>query len=101
MSPLNLKVVDWNVNGFTHRSQPEFLAALDWDIACLPEVTRETWDAFKAVADDGEAAFDHLPPLAGQGPRYACAVLIRGDLRLDGFTIVWTSPRPSGQPSPR
>jgi len=88
-----LTVVDWNVNGFVHREQPAFLDSLDWDIACLQEVTRESWPRFRDLGDDGDVAFDYLPPLAGKGPKYACAVLVRGQ-RLRDFAVLRDIPSP-------
>jgi hypothetical protein len=58
------------------------------------EVTRETWPTFRQVGPDGGVAFDHLPDLAGAGPRYASAVLVRGDATLHGFGVVRDLPSP-------
>lgn len=91
---MDIRVVEWNVNGYVRASQPELLASLEWDIACLQEVTRTTWDSFRALADDGGVAFDHLPPLAGPGPRYATAVLIRGGFTLTGLSVLPDMPSP-------
>ena len=71
---MRLTVVDWNVNGFTRGAQAEFLGSLEWDVACLQEVTRTTWQDFQVFGDQGDVAFDYLPPLAGAGPRYGCSV---------------------------
>jgi hypothetical protein len=88
-----VRVLDWNVNGFRTTNQPGLLDAMDWDIACLQEVTRESWPRFRNTADVGDVAFDHLPALSSGEPRYACAVLVRG-LDLDGFELL------PGMPSP-
>ena len=88
-----VRVLDWNVNGFRTTTQPDLLAAMDWDIACLQEVTHESWPRFRETADAGEAAFGHLPPLASGGPRYACAVLVRG-CALKGFEVLPGMPCP-------
>lgn len=87
-------VVDWNVNGFVKREQSQFLTSLDWDVACLQEVTRQTWPEFRALADDGDVAFHHLPSLASDGPKYACAVLVRGEAELIDFTVLADMPSP-------
>lgn len=87
-------VLTWNVNGFSLRDQPRLLASMEWDLACLQEMTRESWTAFQACGDDGAVAFDHLPTLASSGPRYACAVLVRSPARLVDFSIVPDVPSP-------
>lgn len=76
------------------KSQPELLGALDWDVACQQEVTTESWEAFRALGDAGDVAFGHLPPLAGKGPRYAGAVLVRGAARLENFAVLRDVPSP-------
>lgn len=90
---MQLTVVDWNVNGYRLVDQPELLASLDWDIACLQEITRSSWPRFREIADDGDVAFGHLPPLASDGPRYACAVLVRG-AELRDFRVLPDLPSP-------
>lgn len=89
-----ISVVDWNVNGFVRRSQPNLLAELEWDVPCLQEVTRQTWDAFRSLGADGDVAFEHLAPLAGDGPRYACAIVTRGAVRLESFGLLRDMPSP-------
>lgn len=91
---MNITVVDWNVNGFVRRAQVASLADLDWDIACLQEVTRGTWGDFRALGEMGEVAFDYLPALAGDGPRYACAVVARGRARIEDFGVLPDVPSP-------
>lgn len=91
---MSLTVVDWNVNGFVRGGQPDLLGGLDWDIACLQEVTRETWTDFRAVADQGNVVFESLPPLADDGPKYGCAVLVRAPARIEQFEVM------AGMPSP-
>lgn len=91
---MRLRVLGWNVNGFSRGRQPELLGSLEWDVACLQEVTRNTWKAFQALGDQGDVAFEYLPPLAGPGPRYACAVLVRSPARLDDFTLLRDVPSP-------
>ena len=91
---MQLAVVDWNVNGFVRQSQAEFLGDLDWDVACLQEVTRETWPAFRAIADQGDVAFSYVAPLAGSGPRFANAVLVRGGAEWRGFGLLADMPSP-------
>ena len=48
---MHLTVVDWNVNGFRLADQPDLLASLDWDAACLQGVTRDSWPRFRELAD--------------------------------------------------
>lgn len=91
---MTFTVVDWNVNGFSLRGQVEMLASLEWDVACLQEVTRDSWPAYRAVGDHGEVAFAHLPPLASAGPRYGCAVLVRAPARLQDFEVMHDVPSP-------
>lgn len=91
---MRFMAVDWNVNGFVRRAQLDLLGGLDWDIACLQEVTRETWPDFRAVADQGDVAFDYLPPLADDGPKYGCAVLIRAPARIERFGVMADVPSP-------
>lgn len=91
----HLTVLDWNVNGFSLKNQPDLLSALDWDIACLQEVTRQSWPLFRALVDQGEVAFAYLPPLADPGPRYASAVLIRSrTIHLVDFAVLPDVPSP-------
>ncbi|MFK5634249.1 endonuclease/exonuclease/phosphatase family protein [Ornithinimicrobium sp. LYQ103] len=87
-------LVDWNVNGHTMREQVELLASLHWDVACLQEMTRDSWPAFRATGDQGEVAFPHLPALASTGPRYGCAVLVRAPARLEDFDVLRDVPSP-------
>jgi hypothetical protein len=87
-------VVDWNVNGFALRGQVELLADLEWDVALLQEVTRASWPSFQSVAAAGGVAFDHLPALVGDGPRYATAVLVRGQASLHRFGVLRDIPSP-------
>ncbi|ROR72384.1 endonuclease/exonuclease/phosphatase family protein [Bogoriella caseilytica] len=91
---MSFTVVDWNVNGFVRREQAALLGRLDWDIACLQEVTRESWADFRALADQGEVAFEYLPPLADGGPRYGCAVLVRAPARIEDFGLMADMPSP-------
>lgn len=91
---MSFTVVDWNVNGFATKAQPEFLGALEWDIAFLQEVTTGSWEEFRDLGDAGGVAFGHLPPLAGTGPRYACAILARGTARLEDFRVLRDVPSP-------
>lgn len=91
---MSFTVVDWNVNGFARKAQPELLGGLEWDVACLQEVTRESWEDYRALGDAGAVAFDHLPPLADDGPRYASAVLVRGEASLDEFGVLRDLPSP-------
>lgn len=67
---------------------------MDWDVACLQEVTTESWEDFRALGDAGDVAFGHLPPLAGKGPRYTCAILVRGSARLENFGVLRDVPSP-------
>ena len=94
MNDVNVTVVDWNVNGFVHRNQAGLLADLEWDVACLQEVTRGTWEGFRALGDAGDVAFGHLPPLAGAGPRYGCAVVVRQGVELVDFGVLRDVPSP-------
>lgn len=89
-----LTVVDWNVNGFVHRNQAALLAGLEWDVACLQEVTRTSWEEFRAVGGAGDVAFGYLPPLAGTGPRYGCAVVVRQGVELVDFGVLRDVPSP-------
>ena len=91
---MRLTVVDWNVNGFSQGAQAQFLGSLEWDVACLQEVTRATWEEFRALGDQADVAFGHLPPLAGVGPRYGCAVVVRLPARLESFTVLRDMPSP-------
>jgi len=87
-------IVDWNVNGFALKGQVELLDRLDWDVALLQEVTRDTWPRFRELGTAGGVAFDHLPPLVGDGPRYASAVIVRGDASLHEFRVLPDVPSP-------
>lgn len=92
---MRITVVDWNVNGFVRKGQVDLLDAMDWDIACLQEVTRESWPAFRDLGHEGGVAFDHLPPMADTGPRYASAVIVRTkSARLEGLGVVPDVPSP-------
>lgn len=53
---MRVKVVDWNVNGFATTGQPDLLGSLEWDIACLQEVTEASWPLFRSLADHGDVA---------------------------------------------
>ena len=94
VSIMAFTVVDWNVNGFALRGQIELLAGLRWDVALLQEVTRESWPRFRELASAGGVAFDHLPALVGAGPRYASAVLVRGQASLHRFGVLRDVPSP-------
>jgi len=87
-------IVDWNVNGFALRGQVAFLDGLDWDVALLQEVTRESWPRFRELGTSGGVAFDSMPALVGDGPRYASAVIVRGLAGLDGFGVLPDVPSP-------
>jgi hypothetical protein len=91
---VSFTVVDWNVNGRVRKNQPSFLGALDWDIACLQEITRSTWEDFQALGEQGDVAFGYLPPLADEGPKYGSAVLVRGSARREGFEVLPDVPSP-------
>lgn len=94
VTSMEFTIVDWNVNGFALKGQPELLSSLAWDVALLQEVTRETWPRFRQLADAGGVAFDHLPVLAGDDPRYATAVLTRPKARLRAFEVLNDVPSP-------
>jgi hypothetical protein len=94
VSLMAFTVVDWNVNGFALRGQVELLAGLEWDVALLQEVTRESWPSFRELATAGGVAFDHLPALVGGGPRYASAVLVRPRTSLHRFGVLRDVPSP-------
>ena len=87
-------IVDWNVNGFRLSRQVEWLDSLDWDIALLQEVTRDTWPLFRELGTAGGVAFDHLPAMVGAGPRFATAVLVRGEASLWRFGVLRDVPSP-------
>jgi hypothetical protein len=91
---MKFRVVDWNVNGATQKSQPQLLADLEWDVALLQEVTMSTWASFRALGSDGVVAFDHLPPLADGGPRYACAIVVRHGIELVDAGVLESMPSP-------
>lgn len=91
---MHVSVVDWNVNGFVHRAQAGLLAGLEWDVACLQEVTHHTWRDFRALGDAGDVAFSYLPPLAGDGPRYGCAVVVHQGVELVDFGVLRDVPSP-------
>lgn len=92
---MRLTVLDWNVNGFADRGQADLLGSLTWDVACLQEVTEQSWPGILKCADGGDVAFRHLPPLAGRPPRYGTAVLVRGhELSLRGFDLLPDMPSP-------
>lgn len=91
---MSFAVVDWNVNGFVHRAQAGLLADLEWDVACLQEDTRGTWEEFRALGDAGDVAFSYLPPLAAAGPRYGCVVIVRHGVELVDFGVLRDVPSP-------
>lgn len=92
---MRLTILDWNVNGFAQRGQADLVDSLDWDVACLQEVTERSWPAFRRCATSGDVAFPYLPPLAGPPPRYATAVLVRGDaVRLADVGVLPDMPSP-------
>jgi hypothetical protein len=91
---MELTVIDWNVNGAVHQGQPAFLYQLEWDVALLQEVTVSTWVAFRVLGSDGVVAFDHLPPLADGGPRYACAIVVKGRVRILEAGLLESMPSP-------
>ena len=91
---MELKVIDWNVNGAVHKGQPELLGQLHWDIALLQEVTTSTWNEFRALGSDGAVAFDHLPPLADGLPRYACAIVVKNGVHLLDAGVLESMPSP-------
>jgi hypothetical protein len=92
--PMDLTVIDWNVNGAVRQDQPDLLAQLQWDVALLQEVTRATWEAFRNLGNEGVVAFDHLPPLADGGPRYACAIVVNERARLVDAGVLESMPSP-------
>lgn len=71
-------IADWNVKGHALREQAQVLASREWDVACLQEMTRESWPAFRETGDDGAVSFDHLSSLASTGPRYKAHLTVRG-----------------------
>lgn len=92
---MSFVVVDWNVNGFVRKAQADLLSDMDWDFACLQEVTRESWQEFRQLGHQGGVAFDHLPALADTGPKYASAVLVRTKVaNLEGFSVLRDVPSP-------
>ena len=91
---MTFTIVDWNVNGFRLTQQVEWLGSLDWDVALLQEVTRDTWPLFRELGTAGGVAFDHLPAVVGAGPRFATAVLVRGDASLWRFEVLRDVPSP-------
>jgi hypothetical protein len=91
---MELRVIDWNVNGAVHKGQPDLLARLQWDVALLQEVTTSTWEAFRELGSKGVVAFDHLPPLADGPPRYACAIVVKHGVRLLEAGVLESMPSP-------
>lgn len=67
----DLTLIDWNVNGFSLREQVQLLASFEWDVACLQEMTRESWPAFRATADAG--AFAYGPRVQAEAPAKSSA----------------------------
>lgn len=90
-----VRIVDWNINGFSRlRGQGELLADLDWDICTLQEVTTTTWPQLRELGDDGAISLDFMPPLAGEPPRYHSAVLVRGGMRIRDADVLPHLPSP-------
>ena len=76
---VRLRVVGWNLDGFTGlEDKVELLAGLAWDVCLLQEVTEASWPHLRALADEAVWSGDHLPELIS-APRYRSAVLVRGD----------------------
>lgn len=93
-SSVDVRMVDWNINGFSElRGQAELLAELDWNVCTLQEVTEGTWPELRQLGDDSAISRDSMPPLAGKAPRYHAAVLVR-DLRLVDAGILRDLPSP-------
>jgi endonuclease/exonuclease/phosphatase family metal-dependent hydrolase len=94
---VRLKFVDWNLNGFTGVDRKlEFLAATNWDVCALQEVTRESYDALEAsgVFSSLSCAHHHMPALAGKPPRYYAAIGTRGRFNLSDPGILRDMPSP-------
>ena len=91
---MRLRVVDWNLDGFTDvDAKVDLLADLAWDVCLLQEVTETSWPRLQALGDEALWSAGHLPELAS-APRYHSAVLVRGDWRVHDLGPVPQVPSP-------
>ena len=92
--PMRLRVIDWNLDGFTALdSKLELLARLDWDVCFFQEVTDETWSRLRQLGSCAVWSGDYLPPLAAP-PRYKSAIVSRDGWRLSEGGVLAQVPSP-------
>jgi hypothetical protein len=85
---VRIRVVDWNVDGFTRiDAKLALLQGLDWDVLLLQEVTTDSWGAFRQLGSVGVWSQTHLPPLA-RPPRYHSAIVVGSGLDLEDLGVV-------------
>jgi endonuclease/exonuclease/phosphatase family metal-dependent hydrolase len=91
---VRVRVVDWNIDGFTRiDAKLSLLRDLDWDLLLLQEITVDSWEEFRQLGSAGVWSHAHLPALA-RLPRYHSAILVRGGLDLVDVGVVPEVPSP-------
>ena len=97
---MELRVASWNVDGW-HTMRDEQLRLLDKcgaDLALLQEVTPTSLDRLREAGWRGTSALelvaDDHTERRGAKPRFACAVLVRGDVTLVASSLVAGAPSP-------
>ena len=89
-----LRVVDWNLDGFTGLdAKLELLERMSWDVCLLQEVTADSWANLRDLGTAACWAGDHLPALATP-PRYRSAIVVRSGWQLHDAGVVDDVPSP-------
>jgi hypothetical protein len=97
---VDLRVVSWNVKGWhtIRDAQLELLDDTRAELALLQEVTPPSLDLLRRAGWHGTSALDLVPDghteRDGGRPRFACAVLARGDVTITGASLIARAPSP-------
>jgi endonuclease/exonuclease/phosphatase family metal-dependent hydrolase len=91
---VELRVVSWNVDGW-HTIREEQMRLLDQtgaDLALLQEVTPASLDLLRQASWRGTSALELVPDdhteRRGVRPRFASAILARGEVTIDGSNLI-------------
>ena len=91
---MRLRVIDWNLDGFTGLDRKlELLENLDWDVCLLQEVTNESWPQLRQLGPSAVWSGDHLAALTVE-PRYRSAIVARQGWRLYDLGTIDHVPSP-------
>ena len=89
-----LRVVDWNLDGFTGLdAKLDLLEQMSWDVCLLQEVTESSWPRLRDLGAAASWSGEYLPDLA-KPPRYHSAIIVRDAEQLHDTGVIAEIPSP-------